>query len=135
MMGNRERPSEEGACFSVLALAVAKKEGVGSGIAVINVARLPSGAAGDLCAAVDACAGGDDKIFRDHVPADIDGRVTVAVNSPVLQFHSTGHLAMSAYSHVLDEPHVHDHAVVLDGPPVGRVFIAIIVDDGFHLFD
>ncbi|MPM27099.1 hypothetical protein SDC9_73604 [bioreactor metagenome] len=54
MMGYRIRPGKKGTSFAILSLAIAEKERIGSGISMIEVARLPDKAPRDNTSAIDA---------------------------------------------------------------------------------
>ena len=134
-MGNGIGTGKECAGFSILALAIAEKERVGSGITVVDMTGLSDETAGDNGAPIDGGTGADNEILGNHIPSDINRIIFIAVDAPVFEFHRTGDLTERAYPHVFDITHVHDFAVVFDDSPVRCMLVAIIIDDRFHPFD
>ena len=89
MVGNGERSCKNGACFSILALAVAEEQAVAGGITMSELAGLPyettceHGGIGNMAAALD------NHVFANHAHTDGDGSRRIRTNRAVGQSANT----------------------------------------------
>ena len=93
---------------------------------------LANEASGNERPPVDSGAGGDDKVFSDHITPNVYRIMFVAVDAAVLKLHCTCDHGVCTNTHVLDIAHIDNLAASADGASVGSMFVAIVVDDCFH---
>lgn len=135
MVGNREGAGEDGAGLTVLALAVAEEQRVGSGVIVPELAGLAYEAAREGDSVLDGGSAADDEVVTDHSDADMDGGGGVAVDAAVLQARSTLDLAAVADPDVLDIAGVDDGDSLADGTDGGLDGVDVSPDEPAHPLD
>jgi len=85
MMGDGVRPGKNSTCFTVLSLAVAKEQRVGSGIIVPQLTGLSHKTTGQHGPVVDMGTGGNYKIIANNAVSDMHRGRLVTVDAPIVQ--------------------------------------------------
>lgn len=135
MVCHGEWAGKDRAGLAVLALAIAEEQGIGSGVIVPQVARLPDEAAGQCGAVLNGGTARDDEIVTNHAMADVYGIELVAVDRSVLQAPGTFYLAIIADTHIFDIAGIDNLYVMADRAHVGCILFGIAGNDPLEVLD
>lgn len=134
-MGDGVRPGKNSTCFTVLSLAIAEEQRVGSGIIVPQLTGLSHKTTGQHGSVVDMGTGGNNKIIANNAVSDMHRGRLVTVDAPIVQTARPADPAEIPDTHILDRTGIENHHMVADGSHRGSVFIGIIVCNLFHPAD
>ena len=101
-MCHGERTRENGACFSVLSLAVTKEQGIGSGIVMPQFTRLPNETTTQHRAVIHLRTGRDYKIITNHSMSDMYGSRHVTIHTTISQTAGSADMAVITNPDILD---------------------------------